>query len=445
MIGKRIGKRLVSMLVIIGGVLLLLVGSSSVALSKKVITFWYIEPEPFATMIEDSIKRFEEANPDVDIKGVQYPHQQYKTKIRVVLAAGNPPDIWFLWGDEGVRPYIEAGMVHDITDLVHEMDAMETGVPIYDYFLPTAWDLVTQKGRIWGMPGCMITFCVFTYNKSLFNRYGVTIPETYSELKSLIVKLQQAGLEHPVALANKAKWAGLYWLAMISLRLGGIDLWEKVRSRDASFTNPVFVKTFEENQELVRMGAFSEGFQGLDWDAGQDRALMYTEKAALALYDNDLPDYMVTEAGTEFFEKVDVFPFPRIVGGKGDPNTGYGTPGAHFFHVSKTCPYLKEAVEFIPYLSDRIAIEERLRYGRVLPVKGIEDLLVKYPRAANIYDLFFGFGRVLANLDVIFFLPEMGDEIMDVSQDVLGLEITPEEAVKRLDEAITAAYGPLRK
>jgi len=42
---------------------------------------------------EDALAKFKELNPDIDVKFTVFPYNEYRDKLLIAAAAGNPPDI----------------------------------------------------------------------------------------------------------------------------------------------------------------------------------------------------------------------------------------------------------------------------------------------------------------------------------------------------------------
>jgi multiple sugar transport system substrate-binding protein len=72
-------------------------------------------PAPRATM-EAAISRFQEAHPDLNIETTVIDREAYKTQIRNFLTA-NAPDVATWYAANRMRPYVEAGLFEDVSDL----------------------------------------------------------------------------------------------------------------------------------------------------------------------------------------------------------------------------------------------------------------------------------------------------------------------------------------
>ena len=198
----------------------------------------------------------------------------------------------------------------------------------------------------------------------------MTPPATWDELLTVVDTLKENDII-PFALANKTKWtSSMYYMYLVD-RLGGPEVFANAATRSGgSFEDPIFVQAGEMVQELVNMDAFNEGFNGLDYDTGQSRQLLYSGKAAMELMGNwqiatmraENPDFEANNLG--------FFPFPAIEGGAGDPSNVVGTVGDNYYSISTACENPDEAFEMIQYLIDDEAVPLLAADGRIPPVKG---------------------------------------------------------------------------
>lgn len=412
--------------------LLLSVGALATAQDVK-ITFWHIQntgtgPE----MIQQAVDRYMADNPGVTVEVVPMQNDPYKTRIRTAMGAGDPPCVFPSWGGGPLFEYVQAGQAIDLTDYMEADNYLER-------FVPASLSNVTFDGRIYGVPVENTAIAIFYYNKAIFDRYGLTPPETWSEMLELAQTLIDNGVV-PFSLANKTKWtSSMYYMYLVD-RLGGPEVFASAANRTGgSFEDPVFIQAGEMVQELVNMGAFIEGFNGLDYDTGQSRMPMYADQAAMELMGTwQIATYLAENP--EFYnEKLGFFPFPAVEGGKGNPSNVVGTVGDNFYHISAACPYPDEAFEMIQYLIDDESVAFRVETGRIPPVVGVADMLTD-PILKEVIRLVEEAESVQLWYDQ-YLPPELGEVHKDAMQALFGLEITPEEAARRHEEAAVKFFG----
>ncbi|MCB9137076.1 MAG: extracellular solute-binding protein [Caldilineaceae bacterium] len=392
------------------------------------IDFWHIQNQS-PEINQDAVDRFMADNPGVDVEVSVLQNDPYKTKIKVAMGAGNPPCVFLTWGGGPLYEYVKAGQAVDLTPY---MDADN----YKDRFVPASLSNVTFDGKIWGVPVENSAIAVFWYNKNIFDEYGLTPPATWDELMTVAETLKENGII-PFALANKTKWtSSMYYMYLVD-RLGGPEVFAKAATRTGgSFEDPVFVQAGEMIQEMVNNGYFNEGFNGLDYDTGQSRQLLYSGKAAMELMGNWQLSTMRSENPEFEADSLSFFPFPAVEGGAGDPSNVVGTVGDNYYSVSSACPYPDQAFEMITYLIDDESIPLRAANGRIPPVKGFES---DDPALQEIIDLIGSAASVQLWYDQ-YLPPELGEVHKDTMQSLFGLEITPEEAATAQEEATANFY-----
>lgn len=406
-----------------------IIGSSVIAQQKKDIVFWHIQStEPGLTLIKTEVDRYMAANPGVNVQVVPLQNDAYKTKIRVAVGAGEAPCVFPSWGGGPLNEYVKANQVIDLTAMLNEGGYKNR-------FLNAAFSSITFNKKIYGVPVENVAVAVFYYNKEMFAKLGLKEPQTINELTTAAKTLKANGIT-PFSLANKSKWTGsMYFMYMVD-RLGGAKAFisAATRAKGGSFENPVFIRAGKMLQDWVKAGYFNEGFNGLDYDSGQSRGLLYAGKAAMELMGNWSTGSIRAE-NPEFAKKVGIFAFP--VPRAGVPGNVVGTVGDNYYSISSTCKNPKEAFEMIKYLIDDKAVAERGEAGRIPPVKGfvpkdsdlrdIVNLIAAAPGTQLWYDQYLP--------------PELGETHKDTTQALMGLTITPEQAAKTMEETAKRVMG----
>lgn len=397
------------------------------AAEKKVIDVWFVSND---VPIMAANERFMADHPDVEVRPVQVQNDPYKTKIKAAVGAGNAPCVFVSWGGGPLYEYVKGGQVLDLTSYMNQDNYK-------DRFVAASFTAVSFEGKIWGVPYDNTAVALVWYNRAIYEANGLTTPATYDEMLAGVDKLLGAGAI-PFALANKTKWPGsMYYMYFVD-RLGGPEVFNAAATRSGgSFEDPAFVQAGKMVQDLVRKGAFNEGFNGLDWDTGQSRALLYADKAAMEIMGSwNAPIFK--EENPEFYEnKMGFFPFPAIPEGKGSPNGLVGSVGQMYFHISSNCPHPNEAFKWIQYNTDDVSAKLKVGLGEIPPFKGLtyEDpvlqAIVEIVERASSVQLWYD----------QFLPPELGEVHKDTIQALFGLEITPEEAAKAHEDAARKYYG----
>ena len=61
------------------------------------------------------VKRFNDANSGQQDQPTEFQNDAYKTKIKTAIGAGQGPTLIWGWGGGGLKSYVEAGQVEDLT------------------------------------------------------------------------------------------------------------------------------------------------------------------------------------------------------------------------------------------------------------------------------------------------------------------------------------------
>lgn len=390
----------------------------------QVITMWHIQTtETVAKTIEDSMARFEEANPGYKVEIVPMANDAYKTKLVTAMAAGELPDIFIHWTGGPMTSYVDAGMLYDLTDLMNQ-DGYK------DIYLDAAITQATYKDSIWAVPVENVSPALMFYNKAMFEELGIAVPTTLDELEAACDTLLENDII-PFALANKTKWTGSIIYGYILDRIAGGDAFEKAYLGEASFTDEDYIKAAEKIQEWAEKGYFGDDFNALDYDSGQDRNLLYNDDAAMYIMGGWFL-FTTTAENPDYIEKLGVMQFPVAEGGKGSAGDYIGTIGDNFYSVASTCEVPEMAFEAIKYLLDDQAVAERIEEGKIPPLKDVEltdDLSVIISDAAA--------NAERMNLWLDQFLPNEQAEVhKDALQELLDGSIDAQEYGEMMDDTI---------
>jgi raffinose/stachyose/melibiose transport system substrate-binding protein len=405
--------------------------------SSSPVTFWniYAANAAHLRIYNHAIERYRQKHPDVPIDMAPMQNDSYKTKLKLAMGAGAPPCVFPTWGGGPLREYVRGGLVMDLTDRLGPAG-------LRDRIVPAAFSMATVDGRVWGVPIEDSPVALVFYDRAAFQRLKLSPPKTWDELKAVIRKLRGAGVA-PFSLANETKWPGAMVYMLLATRLGGAAAFEAAaEGKGAGFRDPVFVRAGALLQDLVRMGAFAEGFQGLDEDTGQSRILLYSGKAAMQVMGTWVIP-VVREENKAFAERLDFFPFPALGAAEGahaDAAEMVGSLGDQVYSVSSRCAHPEEAFAFVSALADDAAATERVSEGFLPPVKGVH---MKDPLVQRVAELVAAAPRVQLWYDQ-YLPPEVAETFKDQVQALLGLSITPEDAAGKLESA-AAAWRAKRK
>ncbi|MFF5295990.1 extracellular solute-binding protein [Paractinoplanes globisporus] len=293
-------------------------------------SYWSLSGEPGQPIRQAAIDRFNKANSGTKITPTFFQNDAYKQKIKTAIGAGQAPTMIWGWGGGGLKSYVDASQVVDLTDWFGQNDAVKQKI------LPSSFGAATVNGKIYAMPIETVQPIVLFYNKKVFEKVGVEPPKTYGDILNLIPKFNAKGIA-PFSLAGQSRWTNMMWLEFMLDRNAGSDVFNNVFAGKAgAWSDPAVLDMLTKVQDLVKGNAFIKGFSSITADSNADQALLYTGKAAMMVHGSW--SYGIQKANGGDFVKsggLGWMNFPPIEGGKGDPSNTVGNPGQYLSISSK--------------------------------------------------------------------------------------------------------------
>ncbi|MFD2213387.1 extracellular solute-binding protein [Metabacillus endolithicus] len=392
-------------------------GESKSSGGKKTLEFWHIDTGEKEAVYEEAVERFKEKHPDVDVKILQIPNDAYKQKLSVAMSGNDAPDVFHSWGGGWLKNFVDQGKVYDITETTDK-----------SHFNELALNNATFDGKVYGQPLSLSIDVVF-YNKELFDKYGLQAPKTYDEWLNVIDTLKENEII-PIALTNQTKWPGAYYLMNFASRIAGPELFESAFNREGrGFDDPAYVEAGKYIQELVERDAFNPGFNGVPYDEGQGRQLMYTGQAAMMDMTISFLNNVRQEA-PEFEEKLDFFLFPTIPGGKGN-ETHVGAATGPVWSVAQNSENPDLAAELVNELTSKETAQNYT--DRTGSLTGVKDVVPADEFTKRFYEVVEQATHLQMPYDQTL-PPELAELHKDTIQAVFGLDMTPEDAAKKMEE-----------
>lgn len=349
-------------------------GSSSEAgATGSGATYWFLTGQPQQAIREAQVKRFNDANPDTKIKTTEFQNDAFKQKIKTAIGAGQAPTLIWGWGGGGLKAYVEAGQVEDLTDWLTK-DQAELKSSIF----PSAFTAATVNGKIYAVPGETVTPIVLFYDKRAFEKIGAEPPKSWQDIMALVPKFNEKGIA-PFSLGGQSRWTNMMWLEFLFDRIGGAEVFQNIFDGKADgWSDPSALKALEEMQNLIKANGFIKGFSSITADSNADQALLYTGKAAMMLHGAWTYGGMKA-AGKDFVTggHLGYMNFPPYEGGKGDPSDTVGNPGQYMSISAKASQADKDiAKKFIANNTlDDATVDAWVKSGSIPVVKSAKDKL----------------------------------------------------------------------
>lgn len=373
------------------------------------------------------IDDYTKANPNVTIKQEILENEQYKSKLKVLSASNQLPDVGMTWAAGFLEPYVKGNLFASLDDVLQNK--------LKDKFVSGTTEAYAIGGKTYAFP-LELNITPVYYNKAIFAQYGLQAPNTYDEFLHVVKTLTQNGMA-PIALGNKDRWTGSLWYMYLANRLGGTDPLKNAVARTASFEEPSLVQAAQEIQQLVDLNAFNKGFNGLSNDEGKSEFM--NEKAAMYMMGTwELPNFTTNpDVDQAFKDSIGFFKFPAVSGGKGDVNSWVGGPGVGLF-VAENSRVKEEAKKFVEYFVEQWGLVSVTDAG-VIPATKVDTAKVELP------ELYIDLLNELGNASSITLFadvqmePSAAEVHLNMIQAIFGKAVSPEEFAGKHEEALAKA------
>jgi raffinose/stachyose/melibiose transport system substrate-binding protein len=347
-------------------------GASAGGAGKGSASYWYLTGAPGEGIRTDTVKRFNAANPKTQIKATTFQNDAYKTKIKTAIGAGQSPTIIWGWGGGGLKSYVDANQVEDLTDWFAQNSAVK------DRLFPSSFGAATVGGKIYALPTETVQPIVMYYNKTNFEKIKADIPQSWEDMMALVPKFNAKGIA-PFSLGGQSRWTNMMWLEFLFDRIAGPEVFQAVfEGEKDAWSNPASIQGLTEMQKLIKAGGFIKGFSSITADSNADQALLYTGKAAMMLHGSWTYGSMSTDGG-DFVKggHLGYSNFPPVAGGKGDPSDTVGNPGQYYSISSKASAAEKAIAKkfFATAVSSDAESKEWVAAGAIPIVNGSDSLL----------------------------------------------------------------------
>jgi glucose/mannose transport system substrate-binding protein len=178
------------------------------------------------------------------------------TALRARVVAGNPPSAVQLKGP-GIQEWAREGGVADVDD-VAQAEGWDAVLP------PVLAEIMKYEGKYVAAPVNIHRVDWLWANPELLARVGADVPTTWEEFNATAEKLKAAGIT-PLAHGGQP-WQDATVFEVVALGLGGADFYQKalVELDPEALQSDTMVAVFDQMRTL--RGYVDEGFPGRDWN-----------------------------------------------------------------------------------------------------------------------------------------------------------------------------------
>ncbi len=399
------------------------------------ISFWTLSGQPQEDIRKQAAASFTTANPDSPVEITLFQNDAYKQKIKTALGAGQGPTVLWGWGGGGLKSWVDADQVEDLTSFFADNSELKNKI------FPGAFGAATVDDKVYALPCETVTPIVFYYNKKSFEKVGAEPPQSWGDILDLVPKFNDAGIA-PFSLGGQSRWTNMMWLEFLYDRIGGPEVFQAVfdGEKDA-WSNPASIQALTEMQKLISMNGFIKGFSSITADSNADQALLYTGKAAMMVHGAWTYGGMKSDGG-DFVTggHLGYMNFPPVDGGNGDPSNSVGNPAQYLSISSKASDAEKEAAK--KFLAESQFTDEIQKAwigsGNIPVVQGSDSLIgsgedadwlkFQYDIAANAKSFAQSWDQALP--------PTQAEVLLDNIAKLFQMSISPEQFASNLNAVI---------
>ncbi|WP_432876116.1 extracellular solute-binding protein [Kribbella sp. CA-245084] len=401
-------------------------------------TYWFLTGQPQQAIREAQVKRFNDANSGSKMKTTEFQNDAFKAKIKTAIGAGQGPTLIWGWGGGGLKSYVDANQVEDLTGWFGDNADLKNSI------FPSAFGAASVGGKIYAMPVETVTPIVLFYDKRSFEKIGAEPPKSWQDIMALVPKFNDAKIA-PFSLGGQSRWTNMMWLEFLFDRIGGSEVFQNIyEGKKDGWSDPSALKALEEMQNLIKANGFIKGFSSITADSNADQALLYTGKAAMMLHGAWTYGNMKS-SGKDFVTggHLGYMNFPPYEGGKGDPSDTVGNPGQYLSISSKASQADKDnAKKFLQNNTlDDTSVDAWVKSGNIAVAKSSKDKLSSitdkndsewlnfvYDTAANAKNFAQSWDQALS--------PTQAETLLDNIAKLFQLSISPQQFADNMNAVI---------
>jgi multiple sugar transport system substrate-binding protein/raffinose/stachyose/melibiose transport system substrate-binding protein len=251
--------------------------------------------------ISEMVTVYNKKYPKFNVRATGFEHESFKIGIKVMLAGGNPPDLFSYWAGARTQSLVDQDYLSPIDDLWKKANMDER-------FPRSVANACTYNNEKYAIPVTQ-HFTAFFYNKKIFKDNEIDVPKTWTEFIAVCKKLKKRGIT-PIALGSMERWPAQFWFDYILLRTAGPDYRHRLMTLNASYSDTEVIKAFSIWKEVLDLGFFIDNPNVFDWAAAAKK--VYHGEAAMTLMGTWIIGFFDNQLGWKQDLDYDFFPFPIV-------------------------------------------------------------------------------------------------------------------------------------
>lgn len=235
------------------------------------VTLWshWADHESKVAFVEEAARRFEAANPGVEVEISWYQKPPLEAALKAALQAGQGPDLFY--AEPAQSEYVDNGFLHPLDDAIDWANIED--------WAEGPW---TRDGQLFGLPLEAATVELY-YNTEKMAELGFELPENRqvdaATFKAIVTQAAEAGLTPIVQGVGDRAFPGAYLTHELILKQLGTEDYGKLLAGEIGWSDPRVVGVMNYVEELVEAGAYPRSFSTLK--LGESHYYFHTQPGGL--------------------------------------------------------------------------------------------------------------------------------------------------------------------
>lgn len=192
----------------------------------------------------------------------------YRHRMKAILPTKEAPDLFTWWSQFRVKELVDADLIGDLTPLWDKYK---------EAYSPGMRAAFTMNGKVYGFP-YVVEYWPVWYNKSLFNRLGLTPPDTWKAFIEICETVKQSGIP-PILLSLQDSWPAFIWFEEMMIGEDP-DLYDDLCLGRVRYTDPRVIRAMTLWKGMIEKGYFTDPSANMFTNAGY---LWNNERFAMVL------------------------------------------------------------------------------------------------------------------------------------------------------------------
>ena len=271
--------------------------------AAKEIHWTFMNAVPYAEdWYKQVLDQYMAKHPEQSYDMSSTPWEEFYGKLSVVAAGKTDIDIIFLDGSV-LRDLVASNILVDITDQIGDTSVFRIDHPAY------IWKV---GDRLYGLAlDGMDTMGIY-YNKDIFKKYALKVPETYEDLLVVSKTLRKNGIGPLLITGTPAQWWGNQWQQFLSQYTDDPSQYViDIVAGKRKFTDPESLEAFRWIKKFKDDGIWVDNATGIDENTSY--SMFITGKAAMFYQGTWVAPILISMAGgIEKLPQIGVTHYPYV-------------------------------------------------------------------------------------------------------------------------------------